>query len=377
MKLSIYIATRNGSSRNPPATFANLLQQFKELADELVVLVDDTSTDDTFEVAKRFTKHVYFFVHDPLFIEMLRQSFYRCTGDWIFIAEDDDKLSSRWTRAVFEKLMKMRSVTHYWVPTRYLVSEDRYLSTAPYIGHFSALLYRNIESIAVLPSKLHQQIAFAGEPAYLAGLYTDAMNFAWHSREAREAKLRTYDEAYDEWGTGFDQTRFYLYEDYYFETRRIDDSTEPAVMEPVRESNAAFGIHMRILDVPAKMTIRQTYWITVRIVNNSHRALLPQSEFVRWGSLALGYTWLPESEKDSEPCIRTPFPAKILPGHQHDALVRVKAPPTAGKRRLQIDILEENNVWVSQAEDGGSFDASEIEVQELVWPPQIVAGSGP
>ena len=235
MKLSIYIATRNGSSRNPPGTFANLLQQFKELADDLVVLVDDTSTDDTFEIAKGFTKSVYSFAHDPLFIEMRRQSFYRCNGDWIFAADDDDKLSSLWTRPVFERLMRLRSVTHYWVPTRYLVSEDLYLSTAPYIGHCSASFYRNIESIAVLPSKLHQQMAFAGEPAYLAGLYTDAMNFAWSDRNTREATLRTYDEAYDEWGTGFDQTRFYLYEDYYFETRRIDDSKMPMIMESIKK----------------------------------------------------------------------------------------------------------------------------------------------
>jgi len=375
MKLSIYVPTRNGSTRNPSGAFSRLLQRFKELADELVVLVDDTSTDDTFDIAKSFTKKVYPFAHDPLFMEMQRQSFYRCGGDWIFAADDDDQLSSRWNRQIFERLMTLRSVTHYWVPTRYLVSDDLYLSTAPYIGHFSAQLYRNIESIAVLPANLHQQVAFAGEPAYLAGLYTDAMNFAWHNREAREAKLRSYEEAHDETATGFDQARFYRYEDYYFETRRIDDSMEPAVMERLKNKPAARGVHVQILDPPAGMTAGQTYWLMVRIVNNSDRALLPQSEFVRWGTLELGYRWSPAAEKKGDPHLRTPFPARILPHHQHDALVRVKAPGVPGTYQLQIDILEENKMWLSEGENGGSFEPCAVDVQTLVWPPQFEPGS--
>ncbi len=370
MNLSIFTATRNGSTRNPPGTFEQLLQKFQELADELIVLVDDTSTDDTFDVAKKFTKNVYSFAHDPLFIEMQRQAFYRCSGDWIFAADDDDKLSSRWTRPVFDTLMNMRSVTHYWVPSRYLVSDELYLATAPYIGHFSAQLYRNIESIAVLPQNLHQQMAFAGEPAYLAGLYSDAMNFAWHDRESREAKLRSYDEAYDEAETGFDQHRFYRYEDYYFETRPIQETHAPALMEPIAEKATPPGIHVRILDAPEAMTAGQTYWVTVRIVNNSHRALLPQSEFIRWGALAVSYRWAPGSQKQNESPVRTPFPARVLPAHQHDALVRVKAPDDPGEHELRIDILEEGS-WLSGAADGGSCEMRAIDVRPLVWPPHI------
>ncbi len=370
MKLSFYVATRNGSSRNPPGTFATLLQQYKELGDELVVLVDDTTTDDTFDIAKNFTPNVHRFAHDPLFIEMQRQAFYRCSGDWIFAADDDDRMGSNWTRPILDELMSRRTVTHYWVPTRYLVSDDFYLSTAPYIGHFSAQFFRNIESIAILPSNLHQQIAFAGEPAYLAGLYMDAMNFTWHDRASREAKVRTYDEAHDEANTNFDQSRFYLYEDYYFETERREDCAAPAVMEPIDSSETPRGIHVRILSAQSSMTVGQTYWATVRIVNNSDRALLPQSEFLRWGELALGYRWLPLTENagaGTQP--QTPFPARLLPGHQHDALIRVQAPAVPGTRQLKVDILEENRSWLSDAEPAGSFETREVQIRPLVWPP--------
>src|SRR5436305_11806282 len=107
------------------------------------------------------------------------------------------------------------------------------------------------------------------------------MYFARHNRTTLEAKIKTNDQVHDEASTDFNQTRFYLYEDHYFETDRIDDSLAPAVMEPVGAQTPP-GIQVRILKAPSRMTVGQTYWVTVRIVNNSHRALLPQSEFIRW-----------------------------------------------------------------------------------------------
>jgi hypothetical protein len=109
----------------------------------------------------------------------------------------------------------------------------------------------------------------------------------------------------------------------------------------------------------------------VRIVNTSDRVLLPQSEFVRWGTLELGYRWSPAAEKKNDPNLRTPFPARILPNHQHDALVRVKAPGSPGTYQLQIDILEENKMWFSEGENNGSFERCTVDVQTLVWPPQF------
>ena len=375
MKLSIFLATKNGASRNPPGKFSELLQRLRGLADELVVIVDDTTTDDTFSVAGEFTKNVFSFAHDPMFSEMRRQSFSRCTGDWIFWVDDDDRLDRFWTRPLVERLMSRKTVTHYWIPSRHIVSEDgRYLSTTPYVGHFMALLHRNIESIAVLPTKLHQQMAIAGEPAYLGGLYVEPMDFVWHDRAYREQKLNTYEEAYDEEGTGFDQRRFYLYEDYYFETRMPAEACEPKIMERMQPDEAGPGVRLKILDSPEKMTVGQTYWVAVRITNNSERILLPQSEFIRWGTLAVTYRWFGGAEPIADTNIRTPFPARIEPQHEHDTLMRVKAPDVPGVYTLQPDILEVSQRWLSESTEAGNFDAKEYEVVPLVWPPKI-AGS--
>lgn len=359
MKLSIFVPTRNGSTRNPPGAFAQLLGRLRELADELVVEVDDRTTDDTFDVAKQFTEHVHAFRPDPMFVEVHRLSFYRCSGDWIFLFDDDDVLGERWTRTAVEQLMRQRTVTHYWVPARFVVPGGRYITTAPYVGHFHLLLHRNIESLMAMPSKLHQQPAFAGEPAYIAGMFVNAMDFAWHDRSFREEKVRTYDESFDE-DTPFDQRRFYLYEDYYYETGPIGDSAPVKMMSPV-ESGGGTGIRVRFLECPEKMTAGQTYWVTVRITNESASPLLPQSELIRWGSLALGYRWPGEPVAP----LRTPFPARIMPAHEHDALVQVKAPAAPGPYRLQVEIIE-NDRSLSDAR----FETRAVDVAPLVWPPR-------
>ena len=369
MKLSFYLATRNGSTRNPPNTFAHLLERLRELGDELVVAVDYATTDDTFEVARQYTANVNHFAHDPMWAEMRRQSFRRCTGDWIFAVDDDDRLSSRWSRDILERMMASRPTTHYWIPSRYFVNEQgSYLSVAPWIGHSSVQLYRNIESIASIPTTLHYQLAIAGEPAHLAGLYMDAMDFAWHARTDREQKVRSYDEAHDETVTQFDQARFYLYEDYYYETRLADDSFAPAIMSPASEDGRGAGIYVRMLDCPREMTAGQTYWVTVRITNLTDRVLLPQSEFIRWGTLTIVPSWSPESP--SAAANGAPFPARIMPGHEHDSLVKITAPQSAGSYELGMDILEEK-----RSVEGIRSEAKQVDVVPLVWPPRMAGAT--
>ncbi len=370
MKLSIYVATRNGSTRNPPGTFVHLLESLRNLADEIVVAVDYSTTDDTFDAARQFTQNVYHFAHDPMWAEMRRQSFRKCTGDWIFALDDDDRLSSRWSREILEGLMRSRPTTHYWIPSRFFVNESgSYLSIAPWIGHSSVQLYRNIESIASIPTTLHQQLAIAGEPAYLAGLYVDAMDFVWHNRATREAKIRSYDEAHDEEVTQFNQARFYLYEDYYFETRRADDAFAPAIMEPLSESGIEAGVHVRFLDCPGRMTAAQTYWVTIRIINKTDQPLLPQSEFIRWGSLAFAYSWT-GGGANLAPAVRTPFPARIMPGHQHDALLKVTAPREAGVYGFCTDMLQDDRIL-----EAVRRETRTIEIVPLIWPPKVAPGT--
>jgi glycosyltransferase involved in cell wall biosynthesis len=76
MKLSAVVGTKNSAARLPA-----LIERLGELADEVVVLVDSTTSDATAEVAEHLGAKVYSFVHDEHLLEMRRQMFERCTGE--------------------------------------------------------------------------------------------------------------------------------------------------------------------------------------------------------------------------------------------------------------------------------------------------------
>ncbi len=104
-----------------------------------------------------------------------------------------------------------------------------------------------------------------------------------------------------------------------------------------------------------------------RIINASDDTLLPQSEFIRYGRLALSYRWFLEGGAGEDFLVKdelavSPFPARIPPGHEHDALVRFKTPDHAGSFQLQIDILADRTDWLSGSSESGSFDRIPIEV---------------
>src|SRR3954453_8614787 len=94
-----------------------LLEAGRSFADEIVVAVDSASTDDTYEVCRKYA--------DKLFLlEPLATSGYlgpgmtwlheQCTGDWILRLDHDELPSARLVE-VLPQLTEDREVTHYWI----------------------------------------------------------------------------------------------------------------------------------------------------------------------------------------------------------------------------------------------------------------------
>jgi glycosyltransferase involved in cell wall biosynthesis len=360
MTLSGFVPTKNGLTRNAPGVFESLLTSLREITDEVVVMVDVDTTDDTWAVAKQFADRVVSFTCNMSLQGARVQSFSDCSGDWILHMDDDDTLCRQFTRENMQHLMQQRSVTHYWFPWRALVAaSDRFISTYPFIGSHNMRMYRNIASIAMPGESTHDEMAIAGEPAYLGGFYIYAWNFVWHDRAKREEYVRLLNAA----NPGKPENApLYLYEDYYYETSPLpQDIDPPKVMAPISPHYEHPGVHIQILQHPKMLTRGQRYWVPVRIINASDAVLLPQSEFIRYGRLELSYRWFLEGGTGEDFLVEdelamNPFPARILPGHEHDALVRLKTPNYAGSFRLQIDILADRKSWLSGSSISGAFD---------------------
>jgi glycosyltransferase involved in cell wall biosynthesis len=91
--ISLLLATKNSAERLP-----FLLDGIRRIVDEIVIGVDDSSTDNTLEVTRGLAD-TYVSVKSAGYVEsFLYQLFPLCKGDWILRIDDDEFLSRQWAK---------------------------------------------------------------------------------------------------------------------------------------------------------------------------------------------------------------------------------------------------------------------------------------
>lgn len=85
--MSVVLATRNEE-----ANIGSCLESVKDIADEIVV-VDEESTDKTVEIAKRYGAKVYKVKHEPIFHRSKQKAMDLATGDWILQLDADERVT--------------------------------------------------------------------------------------------------------------------------------------------------------------------------------------------------------------------------------------------------------------------------------------------
>ncbi len=83
-KLSVVLATFNEESN-----IAKCLSAVKGLADEIIIM-DESSTDKTREIARSFGAKVYKVEHEPIFHVTKQKAIAKATGDWILQLDADE-----------------------------------------------------------------------------------------------------------------------------------------------------------------------------------------------------------------------------------------------------------------------------------------------
>ena len=77
--------------KNEEKLLEQCLESVKDVVNEIII-VDTGSTDNTVEIAKRYTNKVYFHEWQDNFSEARNHSLQYATGDWILIIDADEKL---------------------------------------------------------------------------------------------------------------------------------------------------------------------------------------------------------------------------------------------------------------------------------------------
>jgi len=108
VKLSVVLATRNEE-----ANIADCLKSVESIADECVV-VDESSTDKTREIAKELGAKVYKVEHKAIFHETKQSAFDLAKGEWILQMDADERVSSQLAAEIKEVISLSGSDLREW-----------------------------------------------------------------------------------------------------------------------------------------------------------------------------------------------------------------------------------------------------------------------
>ena len=328
-----------------------ILPALGEISDEVIVLVDDRTSDNTAAVAREFTPNVFEFTFDPHFQNMEIAVLERAKGDWILRVDHDETLGEPWTRSAVEALMRDRDVTHYLMPIRWIVPPgDRYLSNAPWFPNYGPRMYRNVRSLIYLGSSPHDVLNIAGEGARVVDLFVRHWNHVLKTRAEREEAVARYAVI----DPDFPCREYYLFEDYYYETAPDAD------LEPVRLIPAAAPIDVQPARVPKELVAGDTHFVEVLITNDTQEQLRAASKFIYPSNLYLASKWFPARGGPELAFAQRqiPLPASVKPRSSMAALVPITAPPDEGEYFVRFELLRQGIEWFAERYPGhGSIGA--------------------
>lgn len=115
-------------------------------ADEIVV-VDNSSTDKTGEIARKYTKKVYTQKNDPQNIDIQKNyAIEKATGDWILILDADEEVSKELAEEIRNVLespstsLMAKSINGFWIPRKNIIFGKWIQHTGWYPDHLLRLI---------------------------------------------------------------------------------------------------------------------------------------------------------------------------------------------------------------------------------------------
>ncbi len=115
MNISVVISTRNRA-----ASLERTLASVKGLADEIIV-IDNESEDETAAVAKKFRAKVFTRPNNLMLNVNKNFGFSKATGDWILCLDDDEELTLELKKEMQDAVRNTKDIVGYWVPRRNII----------------------------------------------------------------------------------------------------------------------------------------------------------------------------------------------------------------------------------------------------------------
>jgi len=134
-------------------------------ADE-IVLVDNSSTDKTAEIANQYTKNIYKQKNDPSRIDIQKNfGFSKATGDWILSLDADEEVSKELADEIKVLIKNNVKESGFWIPRKNFTFGKWIEHTGWYPDH--QLRFFRKGKGRFLDKHVHEKIKIEGEVGYL------------------------------------------------------------------------------------------------------------------------------------------------------------------------------------------------------------------
>jgi hypothetical protein len=360
------------SAGHSPARLASILALFGEVADEIVVAVEEPRALAVHAAVAHVADRVLSFPPTSPADRPIPWLFGACSGKWI-LNIDDDEVPSPDLIEVLPEILSRRDITHGWIARRWLYpGTDTYLAEAPWSTEFQLRLVLRDDRFIQFSDVFHRPVIAHGP-----GVFVDApmwhLDTAVNSVERRRFKADSYELARPGMRIGGRAHNHALYVPELVPdvTVAAVDCRDKVVIDAAmagdcvatRQARAslayvsdeevdrgwpgaphASSLHrgrIAVAAMPVSMRAGVQETIDVYVTNESE-------EIWRWGKevrpeIRLGYRWSLNGEEVHEPtALRTPLPADLRPGTTQFVPVHVVPPRQPGRYALQLDLVHEH-----------------------------------
>ena len=350
-RLSVSILTRNSEPH-----LARLIAEAANYADEVIVGVDVSSTDGSFQVASEFADVVYRFRLSGQLAPARMLPFDYASGDWILSLDDDESIEESFDELLPDLLTDPR-ITHYYFPRKWLVNLNppEFVEQSPWYPNKTLRLFRNDRRIVWNPPGVHSGYRVEGVGCFETRASILHYEPLWCSPEWKLKKL----EVYRDWGSKGEA------EEYYFipETAQRKPAKVRGVLRP-RADAPRRVIHPDVRDaapvtyppwsatfirwrIPQTGPSGATLTAEVLVRNSGRLAWCPPHS--GWPTLQVGFHVLDDEGRvlrwDGD---RTPVPRFVEPDEEALIIATFQAPPLPGDYTIEWDLVSEGECWFAE-----------------------------
>ena len=160
MKLSVVI-----SAYNEEKMIEDCLKSVNDLADE-IVFIDNSSSDQTAEIAKKFNVKIYKRENDPVMLNKNKNwGFLKASGDWIFSLDADERVTPELSKEIRAAVNSKSITSGYEIPRKNILF-GKWIEHSLWWPDYNVRLFK--KSKAKFPQKyVHEKIEVDGEVGQL------------------------------------------------------------------------------------------------------------------------------------------------------------------------------------------------------------------